>query len=54
MDRTAAAVGLSDGELASIAVNAFRRAFAPRDIVAPLLDEAVRAWEAWRGGDAIS
>lgn len=54
MTRTAAAVGLSDGELASIAVNAFRRAFAPRDVVAPVLDEAVRAWEAWRGGGAIS
>jgi adenosine deaminase len=54
LDRTAEAVGLTDGELASIAVNAFRRAFAPRDVVAPLLDDAVRAWEAWRGGDGIS
>lgn len=45
---TAEALGLTDGELAAIALNAFRRAFAPRSLVAPLLAEAERAWGDWR------
>ncbi len=52
MVRTAEALDIADGELAAIAVNAFRRAFAPRDVVAPLLDDAVREWEAWRARSA--
>jgi adenosine deaminase len=47
---TADALGLSDDELAAIALNAFRRSFAPPSIVAPLLAEAQPAWDAWRGG----
>lgn len=46
--RTADALALSDDELAAIALNAFRRAFAPPSLVAPLLDEATEAWDAWR------
>jgi adenosine deaminase len=46
---TAVAQGLTDPELAAIAVNAFRRAFAPRAAVAPLLAHAERAWNAWLG-----
>ncbi|HEY6608046.1 MAG TPA: adenosine deaminase family protein, partial [Candidatus Limnocylindria bacterium] len=48
MARTAAGQGLSPGELADVAVNAFERAFAPRSIVAPRLAEARTAWAAWR------
>lgn len=48
MARTAAAVGLSDGELAAIALNAFDRAFAPPTIMAPIRSAAARAWDAWR------
>lgn len=44
---TAEAQGLTDDELAAIAVNAFRRSFAPRSLVAPLLADAQRAWAAW-------
>lgn len=54
MARTADAVGLSDGELAAIALNGFARAFAPPVTVAPLRAEAARAWDAWRTGSAIS
>lgn len=45
---TAEAQGLTDDELAAIALNAFRRAFAPRSLVAPLLAQAERAWSTWR------
>ena len=44
---TAEAQGLSDLELALIAVNAFRRGFAPYNVLAPLVASAERAWEAW-------
>ncbi|MGH2428385.1 MAG: adenosine deaminase [Candidatus Limnocylindria bacterium] len=47
MARTATALRLTRGELAAIAVNGFRRAFAPPARVAPLLAEAERAWAAW-------
>lgn len=46
---TADAQGLTEPELGAIAVNAFRRAFAPRAAVAPLLADAERAWSAWVG-----
>ena len=54
MARTAEAVGLSDDELAAIALNGFGRAFAPPVTVAPLRAEAARAWDAWRTGSGIS
>jgi adenosine deaminase len=44
---TAAAQELTDLELALIAVNAFRRGFAPYNVLAPLVASAERAWEAW-------
>ena len=44
---TAEAQGLTDLELALIAVNAFRRGFAPHNVLAPLVAAAERAWEAW-------
>ena len=54
MARTAAAVGLTDEELAAIALNAFDRAFAPRTELAPIRAAAARAWSAWRSGVDIS
>jgi adenosine deaminase len=45
--RCSDAQGLSSEELTDIAVNGFARAFAPPDVVAPLLAEATRAWHAW-------
>ena len=53
MAQVAAANGLSRSELATIALNAFERAFAPRAAVAPRLVEARAAWAAWRSS-AIS
>ena len=47
MVRTAAALQLSTEELAEIALNAFRRAFAPSAMIAPLLEEATSAWASW-------
>jgi len=47
MARTAAAVRLSAGELAAIAVNAFRRAFGPRTALDPMTRAAEQAWSAW-------
>lgn len=42
--------GHLDGrELAAIALNAFQRAFAPRDLVSPLQEEARAAWTEWAG-----
>ena len=52
--RTAHAVGLSADELAAIAVNAFRRAFAPPVVMQPLIASATAAWEAWRSEVVIS
>ncbi len=44
---TAEAQDLTDLELALIAMNAFRRGFAPYNVLAPLVASAERAWEAW-------
>lgn len=54
MARTAAAVGLSADELAAIALNGFRRAFAPPATMQPMLATATAAWDAWRADPAIS
>jgi adenosine deaminase len=54
MARTAAAVGLSADELAAIALNGFRRAFAPPSAIQPLLATATAAWDAWRAAPGIS
>ncbi|MDQ6682619.1 MAG: adenosine deaminase [Chloroflexota bacterium] len=45
--RTAAALQLSRAELAQIALNGFRRGFAPSGMRAPLIGEAERAWSSW-------
>ncbi len=47
---TAAALGLSRAELAGIALNAFDRAFAPREMIAPRRAAAASAWRSWVGG----
>jgi adenosine deaminase len=47
MARTALALTLTAGELAEIALNAFRRAFSPPSVSVPLADAAARAWQAW-------
>jgi adenosine deaminase len=54
MATCADALGLGDDELAAIALNGFRRAFAPRELVDPLAAEAERAWTAWREARRIS
>lgn len=54
MARTASAVGLTDEELAIIALNAFDRAFAPPAVMAPIRAAAARGWDAWRSGVVIS
>jgi adenosine deaminase len=48
MARTATAVGLTDDELATIALNGFGRAFAAPVVMAPIRAAATRAWDAWR------
>jgi adenosine deaminase len=48
MGAAAEALGLSRTELAEIAVNGFRRGFAPPALLDPLRAEALAAWEAWR------
>ena len=45
--RASRVIGITDAELAAISTNAFRRAFAPRDVMAPLLVAAERAWGHW-------
>ena len=52
MARCATALALSREELAAIAVNGFRRGFAPPAMLDPLRAEAMAAWEAWRAGPA--
>jgi adenosine deaminase len=47
MAACAAAMGLTDDELAAIALNAFRRGFAPPQQLAPLAAEAELAWRSW-------
>jgi adenosine deaminase len=54
MVQTARAVGLTDDELAAIALNGFRRAFAPPVVMQPLIASATQAWDAWRSEAAIS
>ncbi len=54
MARTAAAVGLTDDELAAIALNGFARAFASPAVMAPIRAEAESAWTAWSSRTAIS
>jgi adenosine deaminase len=52
--RTTEAVGLSTAELASIALNAFTRAFTERSVMAPIIAAATRDWSAWRSPAGIS
>ena len=47
MARSASALQLSPEELAAIAVNAFRRAFGPRQVVDLMMRAADAAWSAW-------
>ena len=54
MARTANAVGLTNDEVASIALNGFARAFAAPVTVAPIRAEAARAWDAWLTAASIS
>jgi adenosine deaminase len=39
--------GLSRSELREIALNGFRRAFAPPNVIAPMLAAAQAAWDGW-------
>ena len=48
--RTVEAVGLTDEELLSISLNAFRRAFAPPAVMRKLTAAASKAWEEWLAG----
>jgi adenosine deaminase len=50
MARTAAALRLAAGELAEIAVNAFRRAFGPGSVLDPMRRAAEQAWSTWAAG----
>ena len=50
MERVAAATGLDRPELADIAVNAFRRSFAPRAAMARLEADAAERWRGWADG----
>ena len=50
MARALTAMRLLPAELAAIAVNAFRRGFAPRNVLDPLGASAARAWTAWAEG----
>ena len=50
--RCAEALALTRNELAAIAVNAFRRGFAPPALLDPLRAEALAAWEAFRTAPA--
>jgi adenosine deaminase len=52
MARSADALGLTRDELAAIAVNAFRRGFAPRALLDPLARAAEAAWGRWASGAA--
>ena len=48
--RVATAHGVTRDELATLALNGFRRAFGPRTLVQPLLAAAEGAWTAWAAG----
>jgi len=47
MARISAALRLDPPELAAIALNGFRRAFAPHTLIAPVLATAEAAWSTW-------
>ena len=51
---TAEAVGLNADELTAIALNGFRRAFAPPVVMQPIFAAATRAWDAWWSGQTIT
>ena len=51
---TAEAVGLNADELTAIALNAFRRAFAPPVVMQPIFAAATREWDAWWSGQTIT
>jgi len=50
--RIATAQKLTRGELASIAINAFRRGFGPSAVLGPMGDAAEVAWSAWASESA--
>lgn len=54
MADVARALALMPDELAAIALNGFRRGFAPTALLQPLTAEAQRAWDAWRATATIS
>lgn len=54
MVRTATTLALAPNELAAIAVNGFRRAFAPRAVIGPLMADAEQAWGAWASSAGAS
>jgi len=55
MAGAASAQGMTPVELAAIAVNGFRRGFAPAELMRPMTAAAAQAWAAWAAGDpAIS
>jgi len=54
MARTAEATGMTAEELASIALNGFRRGFAQPVVMAPIIAAAARAWDAWRSEPNIT
>jgi adenosine deaminase len=54
MARAADALGLVREELAEIALNGFRRGFAPPALLGPIAAEATRAWDAWLAERPIS
>lgn len=48
MARCMTAMNLTPDELAAIALNGFRRGFAPPALLRPITAEAERAWQAWK------
>jgi len=50
----AAATGMTPDELAAVALNGFRRAFASPTVLAPIMASATSAWDAWRSRTDIS
>ncbi len=52
--RCATEMELQPRELAEIAINGFRRGFAPPSVRAPFVAEARAAWDAWAAGAGIS
>jgi len=54
MARCVTAMSLTDDELVAIALNGFRRGFAPATLLAPIVADAERAWRAWQDARRIS